>query len=231
MKQILTRRELITSKIKAISPNLTNFYSEENIQEILSRGEDIAKQLLSDRNQLEIEAMRDLEDKKKAELVKVEAIKQKAHEEGIAAGRKEFIAKYQDFFNLVEASRVEAETLRSGIVKSTEDEMVELCLKISEKLIMSELSSNRDLYIKMLKYIIKHNTDRSKVVIQVNPLDYDILEENIDILKREAGMVKEFGIRKNSSIARGGAIFEMESGVVDVGIDTQIDKLREAFKL
>ncbi|OGI08238.1 MAG: hypothetical protein A2Y40_08175 [Candidatus Margulisbacteria bacterium GWF2_35_9] len=231
MKQILTRRDLILSKIEAVSPTLTNFYSEDNIVEILSRGEDIAKRLMSEKNQLEIDTMRELEERKKSELIKVETIKQKAREEGLELGRKEFVEKYKDFFKLVESSRKEAETLRADLVKNTEDEMVELTLKIAEKLVMSEFISNRDLYIKMLKFVLKHNTDKTKVFISVHPLDYDVLDENIDILKKEAGMLKEFGIRKDSSISRGGAMFEMESGVIDIGIDTQIKKIREAFKL
>ncbi|MDD5456983.1 MAG: FliH/SctL family protein [Candidatus Margulisbacteria bacterium] len=227
--KIIKLEDMVTRNLKSIAPNLSVFYSENKVVELLQQGENIAEFLLQERMSIEKTYRQDVENQKKNAMLEAEVIKRKAHEEGMAQGKEEIIRKFDDFIKYIDKSKENIEMETSRIYAQQEQDLAALSLKIAEKLVLSEMEFNEELLTRIIKNIISQITERKKVTIKANPQDYEILVQHADEIKKEGGMISEFSIEKNNAVSRGGVIFEMSSGLTDAQIETQVRKIREAF--
>lgn len=228
-ERIIKLEDAVKRNIGTYSQTLLHFYKEEKVIELLQEGENIASYILKNREKIDNDFKKEMEEKRKSTDMEAEVIKQRAYKEGLEEIRTEVFRQFKDFFSFIESSKINIENLQKQIIENAEQDIIELTLTIAEKIILSELKENKKEFIELIKKVLSQISEQKKIVLKVNETDYDLFKEHQDILRREAGMVKEFAIEVNNSVNKRGVVFEMESGQVDLQIESQIESIRKAF--
>lgn len=155
----------------------------------------------------------------------LEQIAREAFDRGFAEGR--------DVGAASEAERARAElarlvtsvdqlaTARSEMIRATEHQMVELALAIARRIVLREISLDRDLLVAMAHVALQRLEHGAAVTVRFNPDDYSatIAAQTA----RWAGM--PVTVTPDGSVPRGGCRIESTFGRVDAGIDAQLQEV------
>ena len=87
--------------------------------------------------------------------------------------REDMQKEFATVLEFVSQSRQNIEEKHKQLLRESEEEMVELCLTIAEKLVQSELKENRPFFTQILRSLLRQITDQKRVVMHVNPKDYE----------------------------------------------------------
>jgi flagellar assembly protein FliH len=158
--------------------------------------------------------------------------------EGIDLGKKEVEAKFIFADEMIEDAKKKIEdiinktlVMREEIIKNSEQDIVKLSLSIAKKVINEEVKLNPDIVVSIAKQAMNKVIDRDKVIIKVNPKDYNLIRKyKQDFLSIREG-IKDFDIMQDSSIEQGGVLIETPSGNVDARIPKQIEEVEKGFEI
>lgn len=175
----------------------------------------------------------------KQALGKSDEIYQNAQNSGYEAG---YDAGYQAGFeegqNQAHAIIEEANALkeqirqeRAQLILNSESELAKLSLAIASKILNMEVASND--YIKgIIKEGMNNLIAARNVVIRVSESDYDFatyLKPQIFLMTKN---IDKLEIKKDLSMQRGDCVIEnLVSGSIDVGIRTQLERIKEEFEM
>lgn len=171
------------------------------------------------------EAKRIVEDARRmAESIKEEAnrekhrifaeAKEKGHEAGLAEMTTE-IAKAK---------------LQAGeLLKAAEQDIVDLALKVAEKIIGRDLERDPAVVVDICATAIENVRNAKQLVLRVNPRDGATLRENRKALMEMVGRLVDISFKDDSDVAQGGCIIQTEFGTVDAQLDTQFLMLKNVL--
>ena len=74
---------------------------------------------------------------------------------------------------------------------------------------------------------LRHLSDRRQVTLVVNPDDLAVMADSVAELETQLGGIEHLAVQSDRRVARGGAIARTDSGEIDSGIDTQLQRARE----
>lgn len=220
---------MVARNLPKVAPRLTTFYREEKVIALLKQAESIADQLLKDRSRIESEYITQMEADRAHALIEIAQIKEQARQDGLKAGKEEAYQAFSAVFDHVEAVKMEFIAQRKGWAEEAEADIVKLTLVIAEKLLQQELATHPDLIVGMIKAILKETSENQRLTLQVNPEDLSLIHTHLPELKQTLGAVKIFEAESNPSIPRGGVVFDMDSGMLDARIETQMAKLYQSL--
>jgi flagellar assembly protein FliH len=105
---------------------------------------------------------------------------------------------------------------------------LDLAKDMAAKIIRKEIEIDSNIVLSITKDAIKKiEENEEKVVIKVNPADYDIIIEKLASLKEQSG-TKNISIETSPSISPGGCYIETATGEIDATIETQIKEVNNA---
>lgn len=175
----------------------------------------------------------------KQALGKSDEIYQNAQNSGYEAG---YDAGYQAGFeegqnqahSIIEEANALKEQIRqerAQLILNSESELAKLSLAIASKILNMEVASND--YIKgIIKEGMNNLIAARNVVIRVSESDYDFatyLKPQIFLMTKN---IDKLEIKKDLSMQRGDCIIEnLVSGSIDVGIRTQLERIKEEFEM
>lgn len=176
------------------------------------------------------EKQRQKEESKKAEaLIQEKTGYEKGHaagyEKGLKDGENEVRARLARFGNIM----LELETYREKKIDELMPQIIELSLEIAKKIIHREIDIDRNIIMHVAQDAIKKVGEKEgNIIIKVNPLDYEVMIANLDLLKEEAG-VKSVIVEPLASIAPGGCYIETQTSEIDANIEEQIKEVTNAI--
>jgi flagellar assembly protein FliH len=229
MSPILKVDEMVAKNIQRYAPTLATFYREEKVVQLLIKAESIADQLLKDQKRIESDFFNQMEADRAQSLLDIERIREKAYQEGIKAGKEDLYGQFSELLDLLRSMKEELEDKRSTWMAEAESDMVKLSLVVAEKLVLQELSTKPEMLVTMIKTLLKKTSEQQSLTLQVNPDDLELIKKHLPELKQTLGTVKVFQAEPNPTIKRGGVIFDMDSGILDARIETQVSKLYQAL--
>jgi flagellar assembly protein FliH len=108
--------------------------------------------------------------------------------------------------------------------------MLGLACSIAEKVIHTEVSTNNEIVLAVLRDAVKNVVDRDGIKIRLNPDDLRFITEmNPDFLQGISGL-KNMTFEGDAGIQRGGVILETISGEVDARLEQQLTEIKKTFK-
>ncbi|MCX8027939.1 MAG: FliH/SctL family protein [Thermodesulfovibrionales bacterium] len=120
------------------------------------------------------------------------------------------------------------DTYRSQLVKDLLPDIITLSVEIAEKIVKKEIELDKNIVSYIAQEALSKVEDTvDTVTIKVNPIDYDIIVEHLNILK-DASSLKTINIEPVSTIERGGCIIETEKGEIDARISEQLVEIADA---
>lgn len=164
---------------------------------------------------------------------RIAAAEKQGYEQGFAEGFREGSSAQKNealtAVNALQAVREEVGSFKEKILQSTEQQVLELCIAIAEKILHQEISMDRGVIQSVLKDAFRTLVDRENVKIRLNSEDFRyLIEIKADFINSLDGVRNVF-FEEDGSIPRGGAILESSSGEVDARIGEQLAEVKAAM--
>lgn len=164
---------------------------------------------------------------------RIKASEKEGYEKGYAAGYDKGIKDGEEETAL-KLKRLE------GIIKELEGYkekktnellpmIIDLSLEIAKRVIHKEVELDKNIVMYIAQDAIKKvEESEDSIVIKVNPLDYEVMVANINLLKEQSGL-KNISVEPQSTISPGGCYIEMQTGEIDSRIEEQMKEIHGAI--
>ncbi len=117
--------------------------------------------------------------------------------------------------------------LKSQLLRETEEEIIKLVIAIYEKVLYQKVDEDEKLIISLVLNGIDNLEISEKLTIIVSQDDYEIVENSKNLILAKASLIDELDIRVNSDMRKGDCMIETSMGSVDVGINNQLDEVKD----
>jgi len=175
----------------------------------------------------------DPEKVKDAFTKKVKLIEQKSYEKGLSDGvqKGRELQKNENLQALQAMASIVKETskLKKSILENAEQQIIQLALAVTEKVIHLEVTTNREVIRCVLKEAIKNIGDRENMKIRVHPQDFHFMLEIKSEFLHDFDGIRNIVFEEDESILRGGAIIETLCGEVDARLDQQFNEIKRVM--
>jgi flagellar assembly protein FliH len=152
-----------------------------------------------------------------------QGIRQRAYTEGYAAGSA---AAAEQLFDLAR--------MQTELSERLTQEATQAALMVAGQLLGSELSSEPDKIIALLRPHLARMRRAHRLALRLHPDDAAWLEQHPEAvaeLREQHTLAGSLELRRDPSIARGGCIVESNIGELDARIETRLSLLAAALKL
>jgi type III secretion protein L len=147
-----------------------------------------------------------------------EQIRAEAHR----AGYEEGLTRWNETILL-------ANEAQDRLLKTSEQILVRLAVRVAEKIIGEHLQSSPDAIVDIVREVLKSIRSERGLLIQVNPDHVETLRQSIHRLHDLLDNGCPIKILANPAISPGGCTVESEFGVIDAQLETQLKCLEEAL--
>ncbi len=165
---------------------------------------------------------------------KISGIEQEAYEKGFAQGEKdgfEFGEKKSiKITENIENLFSEMVSLKHEVSKQYEREIIDLIFAVAEKIVHHEVRSKESVIKNAIFEALEAAVEKSKVVFNVNPDDYDYVEKlRPELFKQNKGL-KSIVVTADPAVSRGGCYLETPYGNIDATIESKLDKIYQCLQ-
>jgi len=119
----------------------------------------------------------------------------------------------------------ELTALRAQMIHQTERQMVQLALAVARRIVHREVSLDQDLLVAMARVALDRLSDSATVTVRLHPEEFNATAA----ARAEAWTGSNVMVAPDPRIPRGGCRIESDFGVVDTGIDAQLQELGRAL--
>jgi len=148
MGEIIKQTDVLSRQIKSYAPTLQKFFSDDELIELLKRGDALAQALETRVVQQES----DFKQKMHNISVETEQAKKQGYEEGLLQSkteiREQLLQEFSDFITFMEETRIEIEKGKASIYDESKEEIARFCIAISEKIIIHQFSVMKNCSVK-----------------------------------------------------------------------------------
>ena len=116
-------------------------------------------------------------------------------------------------------------SVRMEITKSIEKELVELAVKIAEKIVQREVILDENIALEMTKRAMKQIDRRSLAEVHLNPEDFSFVQEK----QTEVDFHGSLKLIEDQTITRGGCLVHTDTGDFDATIESQFEEIIEGL--
>ena len=156
-------------------------------------------------------------------------IRERARKDGYETGIKQAEDEYRDIVRNIENLVVEVNNDRDAFYESSEQELLNLAIAISEKILTQQLKMNPEMLLDLTRNCLKRLRERDQVTVVVNPHDMHIFLNKKNDLILEVDGVKDLQIHDDRRIERGGVQIETVSSTLDARPSSQLNVVKKAL--
>ena len=154
-------------------------------------------------------------------------IKESVAKEGYKAGLEE---ARNDILDLRE-SIADFISAKKEVFEYIAPDILEISVEIARKIIKKELEQDPQAIITMILEVMENlSKDETKITIRVNPMQADLVREELPKALSAKGTEARITVTADDSVETGGCVFLTSNGIIDAGLDTQLEILKEALK-
>jgi len=167
---------------------------------------------------LAAETRKTLDDERNAALAEG---KEAGRLEGYADGR----AEVERLIERTQTVLERAQDKRGEILTETEQEIINLVLRITRKVVKVISESQREIVVSNVVQALRKVRDRGNIIIHVNLADLKLTTEHTKDFIRMLEGVKSIQVVEDTSVDAGGCIIETDFGEIDARISSQLAEL------
>lgn len=164
----------------------------------------------------------------------ISSIEQEAYEKSFAQGEKDgfefgekkvikVIENIENLFN-------EMVSLKHDVLKQYEREIIDLTFAVAEKIVHHEVRSKESVIKNAIFEALELAVEKSKVVFNVNPDDYDYVEKLRPELFNQSKRIKSIVVTSDPGVTRGGCYLETPYGNIDATIESKLEKIYQCLQ-
>ncbi|MEE9441144.1 MAG: FliH/SctL family protein [candidate division Zixibacteria bacterium] len=118
---------------------------------------------------------------------------------------------------------------RHQILADAKNKILELILKISQKLTFAAAEFDPQITMSIISGTIEQLLDKRNIKVKVHPGHLAELEQHIDKFMGSNTAIKEFNIEPDPRIRVGGCFIETPSGDIDARLESMYDVIKQAL--
>ena len=162
--------------------------------------------------------------------VDVAAVEREARERGLAQGMGAGEESYRAKLGRVDSLSAQLQEEREGFFDRIEPELVRLAVSIAEKILDQELELRPELVVDMVRSAMKRLRDRERLIVRVNPRDFEQVRSARDDLIGAVDGVRKLEVVEDRRVDPGGCVIESQNGTLDARIRTQVGEITRALE-
>jgi flagellar assembly protein FliH len=159
-----------------------------------------------------------------------DAIRARAHEEGLATGLQAAAAEVAPALEALEAAVAGVEALRGEVADAVERGAVALALRIAEQAVGAALEAQPERIVDAVRGALRRLVERERVVVLVHPDDLDAVRAAGEELVSRLGGIESFDVQAERRVTRGGAVVRTAEGEADATVETKLARAREVLQ-
>jgi flagellar assembly protein FliH len=164
----------------------------------------------------------------------ISSIEQEAYEKSFAQGEKDgyelgekkaikVLENIENLFN-------EMVSLKHDVLRQYEKEIIDLIFAVAEKIVNHEVRSSESVIKNAIFEALELAVEKSKVVFNVNPDDYDYVEKLRPELFNQNKGLKSIVVTSDPGVSRGGCYLETPYGNIDATIESKLEKIYQCLQ-
>jgi flagellar assembly protein FliH len=156
---------------------------------------------------------------------------QEAYELGLDVGRKQsfdkYIQQYKSQFTRFGDLLTLMEQLINQLIAKNEARIVDLAMKIAEKIAVDHIADKRDVILSVLREVFSELQKDEKVVVKVSEPDLEFIKEVQERLEfsEDLKFLEGHKVESSPDIKTGGCLIETNYGDVDATLEQRLTKL------
>lgn len=157
-----------------------------------------------------------------------EQAKNEGFEEGFAEGRGESLEKYKKYIDAAGKLLSEINSRKEAYYISNEEEMRETVFEMVKKIVRTEYDTNSEVIENIIEEAAKNfrNSDYIKITLAEDEIT-ERFRTDEKLIKELIPFVPEIEIEFDEDAEEGTVILDNDSEIVDAGVPTQLDFLKE----
>lgn len=221
-KKAIILRTVLSAPAEKINPEMVMHQAKADADQLLEHARVQADRILK---QAQDEQEKWISEKKQQEL----EAREEGFQAGFEAGRQESLQQYSSF--LSEAKTIVDQAKEDYIekVSQSEDTIINLAVKLSEKIMFIKLEEHPACFAELVKKALHEVREHPEIKVFVNPLYYSRLlkqkSELEDVLLSRADLF----IYPDESLQEGSCVIESPAGTMDAGVDAQLNQLKKSM--
>jgi len=164
----------------------------------------------------------------------IAGIEQVAYEKSFAQGEKDGFElgekKAEKVVENIENLFNEMAGLKHDVLRQYEREIIDLIFAVAEKIVHHEVKSKESVIKNAIFDALEMAVEKSKVVFNVNPDDYDYVEKLRPELFNQNKGLKSIVVTSDPGISRGGCYLETPYGNIDATIESKLEKIYQCLQ-
>jgi flagellar assembly protein FliH len=150
----------------------------------------------------------------------------KGYAQGERAGEHAAAERGERLVRNLAATLDEIASIRAGMLRKTERDVVRLSIAIAERVIHREVSIDRELLLAMARVAVDRLGERVQATVHLNPVDH---AATAAASNRSEDVPSCVALVADPLVARGGCIVRTEFGSVDLTLDAQMAELTRSL--
>ncbi len=151
---------------------------------------------------------------------------EQGEKDGFEFGEKKAIKVAENIENLFN----EMLSLKHDVLKQYESEIIDLIFAVVEKIVHHEVRSKETVIKNAIFDALELAVEKSKIVFNVNPDDYDYVEKLRPELFNQNKGLKSIVVTSDPGVSRGGCYLETPYGNIDATIESKLEKISQCLK-
>ena len=149
----------------------------------------------------------------------------KGYKQGERAGGEAAGKRGEAMLRRLAETLTELNTLRATMIRQTELQIVELALAVARRVVHREISLDKDLLVAIARVALDRLGESASVTVRLHPEEFDAVGGAR--VSEEAGNGVTFV--SDPRVPRGGCRVESDMGMVEAGVDAQIQEIARAL--
>jgi type III secretion protein L len=141
---------------------------------------------------------------------------------GIEQGRQEGLREMSEII-------ARAHMQRGELLKSAEPQILELALKVAEKVIGRDLERDPSVMVDLCANAVESVRNAKQLVLRVHPKASALLRQRAPELLQLIGRSVDIAIKDDSDVDPHGCVIQTEFGTIDAQLRTQLEMLRNVL--
>ena len=118
---------------------------------------------------------------------------------------------------------------RDEYVAQNEAAVLQLAVRVAEKVIGAELASSPEKVAGIAREALKSAQRAKTFVIQAHPADVPLLQQRVSELRTVVGPAREIEIISSPALSRGDCVIESDIGIIDARLETQLNLMEKVL--
>jgi len=121
------------------------------------------------------------------------------------------------------------DTRKAELYREAEQDILQLVIDISRKIIANELSEKQEVIVELIRQALEKCVYKNNLVLKVSVEDFPFVSSQKDTIAKLVENVSDIEVNADASLSKGSCIVETPSGEVNSSVDVQLKELERAF--